>query len=467
MVSQKEVGHICLGAFAVIALMLTCTPVEMKSHDRSVRTLELSERSLASLHFDPAQSAALFVGVQRFSDTSIADVPYAVDDAIDLAYAFAIAPKVKLVNADRVVLALSGEPHKAESKERLSELRAARAVIAGATKANVLASLQKQSERVGRDGILILSFATHGFSSDGVPYVLASSSTLGNCETALTTTSILDLAATCRRSLVFFDACRDRVAAASRSIRRYTSGAPLLTSLLKSDGQVVFYAAAAGSVAYDDDRVHNGVFTANVLAGLGGKAPRDERGVITVAALQKFVEAHVLTWIRVHRDPSAGKAIQVCTDGHTDDMPIAILAPARACDPARSPARVTISRDAVTAFARSGAPLWQQSFVGITQAEAVDLDNDRCAEVVVAAGKRLSTLNDKGEVVWSVDAATPLREFRIANLFRQSSREVVALSVDATTGISHLAVYDHDGRLISDYTYSGQRIDRLRPSPTP
>lgn len=36
--------------------------------------------------FDAAHSAGLFVGVRDFEDADFAEVPYAVDDAIDLAY---------------------------------------------------------------------------------------------------------------------------------------------------------------------------------------------------------------------------------------------------------------------------------------------------------------------------------------------------------------------------------------------
>jgi hypothetical protein len=40
--------------------------------------------------FDPQYSAALFVGVRDFTDVTLAPVPYALDDAVDLAYEFAI-----------------------------------------------------------------------------------------------------------------------------------------------------------------------------------------------------------------------------------------------------------------------------------------------------------------------------------------------------------------------------------------
>ena len=71
--------------------------------------------------FDSAGSAGLFVGVQKFTqDDTLAEIPCAVDDAIDLAYLFAL--ELELVRPGRVVLLLSGEARKPASRERLSAL---------------------------------------------------------------------------------------------------------------------------------------------------------------------------------------------------------------------------------------------------------------------------------------------------------------------------------------------------------
>src|SRR4051794_1291264 len=72
------------------------------------------------------RSAALFVGVRDFHNDHLAAVPFALDDAVDLAYELAIAHDPILVPPGRVVLALSdGEPVKEESRRRLQALLAA------------------------------------------------------------------------------------------------------------------------------------------------------------------------------------------------------------------------------------------------------------------------------------------------------------------------------------------------------
>ena len=76
--------------------------------------------STTPVNFDRSQSAALFVGVRRFThDQTLTEVKYAVDDAIDLASVLALDRKVSLVTPRRVVLALSGTPQKPESQQRL------------------------------------------------------------------------------------------------------------------------------------------------------------------------------------------------------------------------------------------------------------------------------------------------------------------------------------------------------------
>ena len=89
---------------------------------RSVRLLIDAPRSV-SKSFDRRQSAALFVGVSRFTSDSIDEVQYAADDAVDLAYVFALERRVSLVLPRRVVLMLAGRPAKPQSRDRLRALR--------------------------------------------------------------------------------------------------------------------------------------------------------------------------------------------------------------------------------------------------------------------------------------------------------------------------------------------------------
>ena len=144
----------------------------------------------APVPVERSQSAGLFVGVRKF-DYAV-EVPYAVDDAVDLAYLFAVDPRVSVVPPSHVVLALSGTPQKPKSKEHLSELRSRGAKVEKADAATILNLLEKQADIAGKDGLLVVSLATHGFVENGIPKVLGTSSRFQYPETALSLPTLFD-----------------------------------------------------------------------------------------------------------------------------------------------------------------------------------------------------------------------------------------------------------------------------------
>lgn len=84
-------------------------------------------------------------------------MPYAVDDAVDLAFVLALDERVRLVEPSRVLLALSGEPQKPESRRNLDRLIAAGATLVGASQADVLNAVDQQARTAGRHGVLVVA----------------------------------------------------------------------------------------------------------------------------------------------------------------------------------------------------------------------------------------------------------------------------------------------------------------------
>jgi Caspase domain len=275
------------------------------------------------------ESAALFVGVREFpEDESLAVVQYAVDDAVDLAYVMAIERQPPLVDPSRVVLALSGEPQKEESRRNLEILRSAKADVRSASQTEILKLLSAQAAKVGKNGLLVVTFATHGVNEDGTQHLLASDSLLRHPETSVTETKIREIVAAARvpRALILVDACRERLTKDARATTSSRSGvaAGLLHDLGRVSGQVVFSAAAPDQYAYDDDARRNGVFTAAVIDALRCSAATDEQGFVTVETLNRFVEERVLSWIQKHRDPEARRATQISAEGRSASMPLSV-----------------------------------------------------------------------------------------------------------------------------------------------
>ncbi|MCU1350542.1 MAG: caspase family protein [Acidobacteria bacterium] len=440
----------------------------LNSRARSVQPMTLMAQPLpAPGPFDRKESAALFVGIRQFtSKPVIAEVRYAVDDAVDLAYTFAMDGDVNLVDPRKVVLALSGKPVKKDSELRLQQLKAAHAtIVENPGQSDILALMQQQARAAGRNGILIVSFATHGFSSAGVPYVLSARSRFGSSETAVSSAEVLDIAASspAARSLILFDTCRERVEKGRGSGPEPRAVAALLKAMAPVEGQVMFYAAAAGKYAYDDDKRHNGVFTAAILDGLQCRAEEDDRGFVTARTLSEYVEVRVRAWLQKNGHPSVRSAIQFNLDGGTSAMPLASCIPSP--PPKSQPETAASDESRVDVFDKAGAHLWQRMVdAPIIHAEVADLDDDERNEVIVGTARDVIIFDMSGERI-STTAIGPyeLRSLKTADLFRKGTRQIVALATNDGGGnpSSVLSIFNDRGTELSSFAYPGRLKDVL------
>lgn len=435
------------GLVILIGLFLIVAP-DRPGHD-GVRGAHLARAAALPEPrvFDRRQSAALIIGIRKFTrDKSTVEVKLAADDAVDLAYVFALDRRVALVSPSRVVIALSGRPQKEESKRRLEELQQAGARIEKAETSDILMLLQRQAALAGKDGMLIVSIATHGFVRDGVSYILGSASVYHFAETAVPLLKLLDIAGMSEapRSLFFVDACRERITGDARAGALPDTAAPLISRIKRARGQVVLYAAAAGGYAYDGDG--NGVFTAAVLEGLKCKAAL-VRGAVTVETLHTFVERTVRRWIRQNRDATVGAATQVSMEGDSKNMPLAMCVGTPPPPPPRDVGRAAGEGSKVTAFASDGMLLWFHVMrSGISRLEVADLDDDGSHEVVVGAGSSLRVFDRTGASVWSTDETMTLHTFVIDHLLRR----------DPTLQITTIWNKD-DQSVVAAYSANGQR----------
>jgi hypothetical protein len=450
---------------------------------RSARRLS-APASEPPREFDRAESAALFVGVRYFTrDATLIEIPYAVDDAIDLAYAVSMERNVRLVAPERVALALSGEAQKPDTKLRLEELeRSGATVVRTAGQVDIVTLLEKQARLAGKGGVFVVGFATHGFSRDGMHYLVSETSLLQHPETSLPAHKVLDIAARSEadRSIVFLDACRERVTLGSRATEpEPLSAAPLLQARGRVSGQVVFYAAAAGQYAFDDPERKNGVFTSAVLDGLRCSGLMDPQGLVTVELLASGVEMRVKSWVQKHRDPMTRAATQVSMDGETRILPLASCkvrqsgGSAPPADP--QPARASFAGPFVTVFGSDGLRLWGREVKGdVVQADVADLDGDSRNEVIAGVGGNgedsgsVVVFAAKGTLRWKGKTAAPfnyeggrsgamvVRAFAVGDLDRNGSREIVVLGIDAQGWYpSRLCVFESSGRVRAAYWHPG------------
>ena len=262
--------------------------------------------------FDPAASAGLFVGVSSFEDERIAAVPFAVDDAVDLAYLFAL--ELGLVLPERTVLLLAGEPRKPESVERLAQLVHRGVRRQSARMRDVYEYLGKLARGTEERGLFLLTVATHGVSDQGGDFLVATDS-LGEraLRTGIAVAEMFDEVARAGagRRLVLLDACRERLSQGTRGKDESAMAQSFADAISYATGLVVLSGATLGGFAYDDGKRRNGVFTAAVLDGLRGKASAGPEGWITVRTLADFVQQRVSEWVHRNRPDHVTKSLGI------------------------------------------------------------------------------------------------------------------------------------------------------------
>jgi Caspase domain len=424
-----------------LLMLLAATAMLCSKHPgtRSVRPIGAAPTQAAPV-FSREEATGLFVGVRHFPHDESLEVQYAADDAVDLAHRFVLDRRVGLVAPLRAVLVLSGTPRKDASTRRLEALKKAGVrVVKDATAGDILHLLKEQAALAG-NGIFVLSIASHGFQQNGDGYILGSTSAFGSPETSLRTATILDVAGQARRSVVFIDACRDRADYGSRGARRDpAAAAPHISRMKRMEGQVIFYAAAPGEVAYDDPVRGNGVFTRAVLDGLNCEASSPNETVVA-STLHSFVDAEVRRWIRDHKNRVVNPATQVTMEGETPKMPLSVCSRSEPPD-----VRIAVDRSVVNAYDTDGRPRWRKELPEpVVHAEAADLDADAFYEVVVGLGSRIVVFDSEGTERWS-RAAGPmtLKTFTTGDLYEKKTKQVVAIWNDSHN--SRLTVFDSDG----------------------
>ena len=279
--------------------------------------------------FDASQSAGFFVGISEFEDSSFTTVPFAVDDAVDLASLFV---KLGLLEPGKVVLALSGQPRKAASRELLRQLVEGGARISGATLGLFTDYVYQQGRASGESGLFIVSIATHGFSDQGNDYLVASDTRQRRIQRGgILFAEVIDDISLSRasRRLVLVDACRERLAAGTRAggvDPASAMGAAFSEAITQASGMVILSATVLGGFSYDDQDRQNGVFSAAVIDGLGGEAPADRRSLVTAQTLAGYVDAQVRDWVADNRPQhiKLSRGITIQAEGPAASMPLAV-----------------------------------------------------------------------------------------------------------------------------------------------
>ena len=274
-------------------------------------------------------SAGLFVGVSEFVDSSLTTVPYAVDDAVDLAHLFVV--ELELLDAAKAGLLLAGEPRKDKSKTRLETLLGLGVKRALARMPEVYREVQGLGLKTGKDGLFVLSFAGHGVTDRGSGVLVLEDAVRWKLErTGLHWEDLLvemNERVKADRKLLLLDACRERYTDDKRGAGEAESrfSEAFTQAMEAAKGCAVLAGAGLGGLAYDDTQRGNGVFTAALLDGLSGEAPGNADALVTVVELAQFAEERVNEWIRTHKQQTKPQGISTRFDSLAiQNLPLAI-----------------------------------------------------------------------------------------------------------------------------------------------
>lgn len=257
-------------------------------------------------HFDPVNSeapggnAGLFVGVNQFDPASgLSPLRFAVNDAIGQAHLFVL--ELKLIPAANCYLCLSGEPSTDESKAQLRALQEAGVHTSEATHTKIFLALRTATS-FGRAlaDVLIVSMSSHGFEDRGNAYAMPCDGLRTDLmETGVDLQKIEQKLSSSKagKRLLILDACREK---ALLDGSKGAADEPMKTSfrvaLEKAQGQAVLASCDAGQLSYESEMLGHGLFTYFLLKGLQGEARADDRGLITLDAISKYLAEKVPAW---------------------------------------------------------------------------------------------------------------------------------------------------------------------------
>ena len=255
-------------------------------------------------------SAGLFVGVNVFQDPIVNAIPFAVNDAIELAAVFIF--ELKLILPSKAALAISGEPSGSVAKALLSELRDSGVKIYPATIFSIYSLIHEIGSMTGSEGAFIVSIATHGLTVETSAILAMSDLVRWRArETGISVASICDDVSKVPAGvkLLVVDACRARLTASRSSTDGESENtfatAEFLSAFKATKGMATLMGTTVGGNCYDDPERKHGAFSAILIDGLRGAATDSE--ILTLGDLMEYTDKELRLWIRRNRPDQVGK----------------------------------------------------------------------------------------------------------------------------------------------------------------
>ncbi|MCX7012472.1 MAG: caspase family protein [Candidatus Sumerlaeota bacterium] len=306
----RMMGPVAALAFALASLCMaedvstSSTPsVPAEGASRAIGVVPLAQSQPEAFSTQRAQSYGVFVGIDQFpEDSSIVALKYAAADARSMRDCF--VNDLGYVPAENTRLLATG----AEGADR-------------PTKSNILKAIKFAADSAGPQGCVIVDLSTHGIEG----YVLAEDSQRAILEdSAIPLKRVEDYlkASKCPRRMLFFDACREKVASDGERALSGGMSEEFANAFGAVEGFAVLKSCDKGQYSYEMPEQGHGAFTYFLLEGLRGGAPANADGLITASSLSSWVKQRVEDW---SRNKPGGKQSPRCDLREaTGDLPLAV-----------------------------------------------------------------------------------------------------------------------------------------------
>jgi len=309
---RKESGQfhsvpLCLCAFSLpFYLLFAFTPL-CQAARRAIVVEELPSNKLIPVSESPSNdSTGLFVGINDFKeDKGLAQLDYAVNDAVEQAYVFVF--ELKLIPARNCILCLSGVPTTDPTRKQLELLLQEGVELAAASKSRILRSLRVTTlVPSSRENMTVVSFSTHGFENKQGVYLMPADGLRGSFleDTGISSDTIKEALSQSKagKKLLIMDACRARVDQQSRGSSANAMTDAFKNAFMSSTGFATVMSCGVGQFSYEDNEFAHGVFSNYLIQALRGQAEPDERGFITLGNVTQYVSDNVRRWVIRHRE---------------------------------------------------------------------------------------------------------------------------------------------------------------------
>jgi hypothetical protein len=301
---------LCAAALSILTLTMASL-AQAGSPQVSVEIVGPGGATFEPLEESPlADNAAVFVGVNEFADRSLSPLNFAVNDAVEQAYLFAV--ELRLVPPRNCQLVLAGKPKGQVVERHLQELLAAGAKELPADKSSILQAVAVASRQaIDASSLLIVSFSSHGFDDgEGEAYLMPSGGLTDFLDDTALRLRVVE--ETMRKSkaghrLLLVDACQQRLSG-EKSLAPSDPGKAMqrafVAALKRPTGQAKLASCSVAEESYEMPGlggVGHGVFTFALLEALRGGAAPDADGLVRLGAVTGYVTRRVSEWVGEHR----------------------------------------------------------------------------------------------------------------------------------------------------------------------